>query len=71
MKTLSAKCSHTYRRASVHGAYTLSVARTYTVKYMVDGAEQQIEDAPEEFTAPADTVPLVVREIQTTVTGDR
>jgi hypothetical protein len=61
-------CAHTYKRAA---PVTVTVTRTYKVRYEVNGVVQTIDDAPTAFTAPAASVPLVVTEIQTTVTGDR
>jgi hypothetical protein len=49
----------------------VTVTRTYKVHYEVNGAEQAIEGAPDNFTAPPASIPLVVTEIQTTVTSGR
>jgi hypothetical protein len=49
----------------------VTVTRTYEVRYEVNGVVQTIGGAPTTFTAPAASIPLVVTEIQTTVTGDR
>ncbi|MDQ1644656.1 MAG: hypothetical protein QOJ50_840 [Cryptosporangiaceae bacterium] len=68
----SKSCVYTYRRSSAgHLPYTVTVTRTYKVHYEVNGAEQAIEGAPDNFTAPPASIPLVVTEIQTTVTSGR
>ncbi|MDQ1655860.1 MAG: hypothetical protein QOD41_943, partial [Cryptosporangiaceae bacterium] len=66
----SKSCVYTYRRSSAgHQPYTVTVTRTYKVHYEVNGAQQTIEGAPEEFIAPRASIPLAVTEIQTTVTS--
>ncbi|MCW2505236.1 MAG: hypothetical protein JWO79_3520 [Actinomycetia bacterium] len=66
----SQACAHTYDRSSAgHPPYTVTVTRTYKVHYEVNGAQQTIEGAPQEFIAPPASIPLAVTEIQTTVTS--